>query len=97
MKRIAILVLVYMVGGVSGAVYHSVTAEAADRGRIAALESQIGERNEKLDKCTTALIENLHSPLLRNPRKPNKSLACSLPLCTGIHPPNASFSVTAKG
>jgi CheY-specific phosphatase CheX len=69
MKRIAILVLVYIVGGVSGAVYHSVTAGAADRARIAALDSQIGERNEKLDKCTAALIESLHSTVTTQPEK----------------------------
>lgn len=61
MKQIAILVLVYLVGVVSGAVYHSTTTGAADRARIAALDGQLLERNEKLDKCTTALIERLNS------------------------------------
>jgi hypothetical protein len=61
MKRIGVLVLIFVVGVVSGAVYHSMTTGAADRARIAALDSQLRERNEKLDKCTTALIEGLHS------------------------------------
>jgi uncharacterized ion transporter superfamily protein YfcC len=38
MKRIGILVLMYVVGGISGVVYHSMTTGAVDRTRIAALE-----------------------------------------------------------
>jgi uncharacterized ion transporter superfamily protein YfcC len=57
MKRIAILVLMYVVGGISGVVYHSMTTGAVDRVRIATLDSALKERNEKLEKCTTALIE----------------------------------------
>ena len=64
MKRIGILVLIYLVGVVSGAVYHSMTTGAADRARIATLDGQLRERNEKLDKCTTALIEGLPRRLL---------------------------------
>ena len=60
MKRIGILVLIYVVGGISGAAYHSMTAGAVDRARIAALDGTLKERNEKLEKCTTALIEGLH-------------------------------------
>ena len=63
MKRIGILVLIYLVGVVSGAVYHSMTTGTADRARIAALDGQLKERNEKLEKCTTALIEGLHPTL----------------------------------
>jgi hypothetical protein len=37
MRRIGILVLIYVVGGISGAVYHLVTTGAVDRERIAAL------------------------------------------------------------
>ena len=35
------------------------TTGAVDRARIAALDSTLKERNEKLEKCTTALIEGL--------------------------------------
>jgi hypothetical protein len=37
MKRIGILVLMYVVGEISGVVYHSMTTGAVDRARIAAL------------------------------------------------------------
>lgn len=37
MKRIGILVLMYVVGEISEAVYHSMTTGAVDRARIAAL------------------------------------------------------------
>ena len=60
MKRIGILVVMYVVGGISGVMYHSMTTGAVDRARIAALDGALKERNEKLDKCTTALIEGLH-------------------------------------
>jgi hypothetical protein len=40
MKRIGILVLMYVVGGISGVVYHSMTTGAVDRARIAALLPQ---------------------------------------------------------
>jgi uncharacterized ion transporter superfamily protein YfcC len=60
MKRIGILVLMYVVGGISGVVYHSTTTGAVDRARIAALDGVLKERNEKLEKCTTALIDGLH-------------------------------------
>jgi hypothetical protein len=55
-----ILGLVYVIGGISGVIFHSVTSGAADRGRIAALESDLKSRNYKLDKCTDALINALH-------------------------------------
>ena len=67
MKRIGVLVLIYVVGVVSGAVYHSSTAGAADRARIAALDGALKERNEKLEKCTTALIEGLHPTVTATP------------------------------
>jgi hypothetical protein len=69
MKRIGILVLMYVVGGISGVVYHSMTSGAADRARIAALDGTLKERNEKLDKCTTALIEGLHPTVTALPEK----------------------------
>jgi len=65
MRRIGILVLIYLVGVVSGALLHSMTSGAADRTRIAALDSQLKERNDKLEKCTTALIEGLHPTVTR--------------------------------
>jgi len=61
MKRFMIFGLVYIIGGISGVIFHSVTSGAADRGRIAALESELKTRNDKLDKCTDALINGLHS------------------------------------
>ncbi len=69
MKRIGILVLMYVVGGVSGVVYHTMTTGAADRARIAALDGALTERNEKLDKCTTALIEGLHPTVTPPPER----------------------------
>jgi hypothetical protein len=46
MKRIGILVLMYIVGGVSGVVYHSMTTGAADRARIALLDGALKERSQ---------------------------------------------------
>jgi hypothetical protein len=69
MKRIGILVLIYLAGGISGAVYHSMTTGAVDRARIAALDGTLRERNEKLEKCTTALIERLHPTVTAPPDK----------------------------
>jgi hypothetical protein len=69
MKRIGILVLMYVVGGISGVVYHSTTTGAVDRARIAALDGVLKERNEKLEKCTTALIEGLHPTVTVPPDK----------------------------
>src|SRR6476660_6709862 len=50
MKKMGILVLIYLVGGISGAVYHSMTTGAVDRARIAALDGMLKERNEKLEE-----------------------------------------------
>ena len=50
---------VYVIGIISGVVFHSSTSGAADRGRIAVLESDLQSRNDKLDKCTDALINGL--------------------------------------
>jgi hypothetical protein len=69
MRRIGILVLIYVVGGVSGVAYHSMTTGAADRARIAVLEDALKGRNEKLDKCTTALIEGLHPTVTAPPER----------------------------
>jgi hypothetical protein len=60
MKRFMILALVYVVGGISGVIFRSATSGATDRGRIAVLENELKSRNDKLDKCTDALINNLH-------------------------------------
>jgi hypothetical protein len=59
MKRLLILGLVYLIGGSSGVIFCALTSGAADRGRIAALESELKSRNDKLDKCTDALINGL--------------------------------------
>jgi hypothetical protein len=60
MKRLVILGLVYIIGGISGVIFRSVTSGAEDRSRIAILESELKSRNDKLDKCTDALINGLH-------------------------------------
>jgi hypothetical protein len=59
MKKLVILVLVYIIGGISGVIVHSLTSGAEDRLRIAALETELKSRNDKLDKCTDALINGL--------------------------------------
>jgi len=61
MKRLIIVALVYIIGGISGVIFYSVTSGAADRGRIAVLESELKSRNDKFDKCTDALINGLHA------------------------------------
>jgi hypothetical protein len=52
--------LVYIIGGISGVIFYSLTSGTAHRARIAALESELKSRNDKLDKCTDALINGLH-------------------------------------
>ena len=59
MKKLAIVALVYIIGGISGVIFHSMTWGAEDRVRIAVLESELKTRNDKLDKCTDALINGL--------------------------------------
>jgi hypothetical protein len=75
MKRLAILVLVYIIGAGSGVIFHSVTSGAADQVRIAMLESELKSRNDKLDKCTDALINGLHptTPQAATPANPTVS------------------------
>jgi hypothetical protein len=60
MKRLIILGLVFVIGCISGVIFRSATSGAADRGQIAVLENELKSRNDKLDKCTDALINNLH-------------------------------------
>lgn len=60
MRKLAIVVLVYIIGGISGVIFHSMTSGAEDRLRIAVLESELKTRNDKLDKCTDALINGSH-------------------------------------
>lgn len=62
LKKLAILVLVYIIGAISGVIFHSMTSGAEERVRIMVLESELKSRNDKLDKCTDALINGLHSP-----------------------------------
>jgi len=52
-----------------GSVYHSMTTGAVDRARIASLDGELKARNEKLEKCTTALIEGLHPTFTAQPDK----------------------------
>ena len=60
MKRLVILGLVYIIGGISGVIFHTVTSGVQDRSRIAVLESELKSRNDKLDRCTDALINGMH-------------------------------------
>jgi len=64
MKKILVFVVVFLLGFISGALSHHWTGGATDRARISALETELKARNEKLDKCTDALIqaEALASP-----------------------------------
>lgn len=57
MKRILIWVVIYLLGAVSGVLYNLTTSGAKDRSRIVALENELSAKNEKLDKCTSSLIE----------------------------------------
>ncbi|MGC2193722.1 MAG: hypothetical protein WA628_03535 [Terriglobales bacterium] len=81
MKRIVIFVLIFFLGGVSGIGVQNATSGAADRARIAALEGELKSRNDKLDKCTDALI-NLHTnvpqPTPSNSNKPTMKELSSL-------------------
>lgn len=56
MKRIAIFLLIFVLGGITGMVAQYATSGSANRARIAALENELKTRNEKLDRCTDALI-----------------------------------------
>jgi len=60
MKRMFIFVLIFVLGGISGIGVYYTTSGAADRARIAALEAELKSKNDKIDKCTDALI-NLHT------------------------------------
>ncbi len=60
MKKLAIVVLIYVLGGISGVAYYYFTGGASDRARITALQNELNAKNDKLDKCTTALIEGMH-------------------------------------
>ena len=57
MKRILFWVVIYLLGAVSGVLYNFTTSGAKDRSRIVALENELSAKNEKLDKCTSSLIE----------------------------------------
>jgi hypothetical protein len=61
MKKILLFVVVFLLGFISGVIYHHWTRGATDRVRISALETELKTRNEKLDKCTDALIQGVHA------------------------------------
>ena len=61
MKTMLAFVLIFVLGGISGMVLQYTTSGATDRGRIAALEGELKSRNDKLDKCTDALINGSHT------------------------------------
>ncbi|PYX67674.1 MAG: hypothetical protein DMG72_24900 [Acidobacteria bacterium] len=60
MKKILVFVVVFLLGFISGVLYHHWMG-GTDRVRISALETELKARNEKLDKCTDALIQGLHA------------------------------------
>jgi len=60
MKKLAIFVIIYVLGGISGITYYHFTGGASYRTRIVALQNELNAKNDKLDKCTTALIEGMH-------------------------------------
>jgi hypothetical protein len=66
-----ILALVYIIGGISGVIFHSITSGAVDRVRIAGLESDLKSRNDKLDRCTDALINGLRPNPQQTAAPPN--------------------------
>lgn len=74
MKRLVIVGLVYVIGGISGVMFQSVTSGAADRSRIAELENELKSRNDKLDKCTDVLINGWHG---NSPQTPTPETATS--------------------
>jgi uncharacterized membrane protein (DUF106 family) len=61
MKRIMIFLLIFVLGIITGIVTQYATSGAGNRARIAALESELKSRNEKLERCTDALINGLHT------------------------------------
>jgi hypothetical protein len=70
MRKILILVVVYVAGGLSGILYHYATSGAANRAQVAALQSDVKARNEKLEKCTAALFEDLRPNAAPNAPSP---------------------------
>ncbi len=60
MKKLAIFVIIYVFGGISGITYNYFTAGASYRARIVAMQNELNAKNDKLDKCTSALIEGMH-------------------------------------
>jgi hypothetical protein len=59
MKNILIIVVIYLIGALSGILYHYATSGSVRRNEIAALQSDLKARNEKLEKCKGALFEDL--------------------------------------
>jgi hypothetical protein len=61
MKRIMIFLLVFVLGSITGIVTQNATSGAGNRAQIAELENELKSRNEKLERCTDALINGLHT------------------------------------
>jgi hypothetical protein len=59
MKNVVSFLLVFFLGAIAGVGIYYKTSGAAERARVATLEAELKARNDKLDKCTDALI-NLH-------------------------------------
>ena len=61
MRKTLVFIVVFLLGFISGLLSHHWTGGMTDRARITALENELKARNEKLDKCTDALIQGLHA------------------------------------
>ncbi|HET7439766.1 MAG TPA: hypothetical protein VFJ47_00570 [Terriglobales bacterium] len=55
MKKLLLWVVIYLVGVVSGVVINWTTSGAKDRGRIAALESEVSGKTSEVGQCRNAL------------------------------------------
>jgi hypothetical protein len=61
MNRIVIFALIFVLGVFLGIIVQYSSSGATERARIAALENELKSRNEKLERCTDALINGLHT------------------------------------
>lgn len=61
MNKIVTFTLIFVLGVFLGIIVQYSTFGVTERSRIAALEGELKSRNDKLDKCTDALINGLHT------------------------------------
>jgi len=57
MKNIVSFLLIFILGGIAGLGVYYKSWGAPQRSQIATLEAELKARNDKLDKCTDALIK----------------------------------------